>query len=465
VSAPAFPDRAADWLTVPDALARILAHPPETRVELVPLGEALGRVLAADLRAAATLPPWDNAAMDGYAVRSEDLPEEEGAYPVALPVAGEVRAGDPRGDAPPPGSALRIMTGAPVPAGVDGVIRVEDTDGEQAEAGRIRILGPRDRGRNIRPGGQDMREGDLLLPAGAVVTPGRVALLAAAGADPVPVVQRPVVAIVPTGDELCPPAAFPASAAGRYIPESNGPMLVAACAAAGLPTLLLPPVRDEGAALRSALEGARADADVVITLGGASMGTADLVKEVLEELGFQLDFWRVRMRPGGPFSFGTLPGAEGEGRIPVFGLPGNPASAFVTFQLLVRPFLLASSGHENIHRPVVPAIAGASLSAPADRAVFPRVTLTLDDAGGVVADPAGPQSSGLVGSLGRAQGLAVVPGGRRIPAGGEVEVILLDDEPSGSPSAGYTEALASGVGDATPGGREGAIGGGEGAPE
>jgi molybdopterin molybdotransferase len=276
-----------------------------------------------------------------------------------------------------------------------------------------------------------------------VITPGRVALLASAGADPVPVVAPPAVAIVPTGDELCPPADFPESDSGRYIPESNGPMLAAACAEVGARAVLFPPTPDNAPALRAVLEEAREKADVIITLGGASMGTADLVKEVLDDLGFELDFWRVRMRPGSPFSLGSLPGVgDGPGR-PVFGLPGNPASAFVTFQLLVRPFLLAYAGHTHIYRPVVEAIAGAPLSAPADRAVFPRVTLSVDDAGGLVADPAGAQSSGLVGSLGRAQALAVVPGGTRIPAGGDVQVILLDDEPSGSPFAGFTDLLHS----------------------
>lgn len=425
-----FPSEAADWLTVSAALRRILAGAGPLPTVDVPLAEATGRILAEPIDAVVTLPPWDNAAMDGYVVRASDFPADD--KPFELPVAGEIRAGEPPVDAPPPGHALRIMTGSPVPRGMDSVVRVEDTDREEGAAGTVRVRSHRDRGRNVRPGGRDMAAGERLLEAGEAVTPGRVALLAAAGRDPVPVVPTPRVALIPTGDELRTPDDFDDVEAGVAIPESNGPTLRAACQAVGIPARVYDPVRDERAALGSTLEDARGWADVVVTLGGASMGTADLVKVVLDEMDFELDFWRVRMRPGSPFSFGHLP-RDGAPALPVFGLPGNPASAFVTFQVLVRPFLLALAGHSAIHRPVVEALAGERFGAHPERALFPRVTLEIDDAGGLVARTAGLQNSGLVRSLAPAHGLGAVPPGDPLPAGSPLDVIVLDDGPGGSP--------------------------------
>lgn len=434
-----FPLERADWLGVDEALDRILrdvAPLPETRL---PLERALGHVLARDVVAPVSLPPWDNAGMDGYALRSTDLT----AIPpdgLSIQVVGEVRAGAAQTDAPPPGTAVRIMTGAPVPRGLDTVVRVEDTDREAGEHGVIRILRDRDRCGNVRAAGEDMRAGDLLLAAGLPITPGRVAVLASAGCDPVPVIPRPRVVILPTGDELRPPSDFTQVLAGVAVPESNGPTLAAACRAMGAHPHLLPPVPDDPGALRDAVREALARGDVLVTLGGASMGTADLVKDVLAELGFVLDFWRVKMRPGSPFSFGSLP-REGMRPLPVFGLPGNPASAFVTFQLLVRPHLLRLAGESEIHRPVVEALAAVPLKSHRERTLFSRVLLEVDAAAGLVATPTGPQGSGLVRSLGEADGLAVVPAGPPCPAGTPVRVLLLADGPAGAPEAGYLDAL------------------------
>jgi molybdopterin molybdotransferase len=435
-----FPSEQADWLGVDEALGRILAdaHPlPRTHR---PLSAALDHVLAQDVVAPVSLPPWDNAAMDGYALRSADMtPSSPG--PIRLRVVGSVMAGDPLPDAPAPGHAVRIMTGAPVPHGLDTVVRVEDTDREEGTPGHVCILRDRDRGSNVRAGGEDMAQGDLLLPEGIHITPGRIAILASAGMDPVPVIPHPHVAILPTGDELRVPADYDDVRSGLAIPESNGPALAAACrsSAAAVP-LLLPPVPDRRGELVAAVQRAAAEADVLVTTGGASMGTADLMKDVLAEMGFELDFWRVTMRPGSPLSFGHLPRDSGR-PLPVFGLPGNPASAFVTFQLLVRPYLLRLAGRTEVHRPVVEALAGQTFQAHPERTLFPRVLLEVDDAGGLVAVPTGPQGSGLVHSLGRAHGLAVVPAGPPCAGGTPIRVILLDDGPAGMDQPGYLDTL------------------------
>ncbi|MEJ2539621.1 MAG: molybdopterin molybdotransferase MoeA [Gemmatimonadota bacterium] len=420
-----FPSSKADWLTVREALDRILAGAAPLDPVPVPLMDAVGRVLAEDVTAAVDLPPWDNSAMDGYAVLGAEL-ETMPPGGLALPVDGEVRAGAPPRDAPPPGHAVRIMTGAPVPPPLDTVIRVEDTDGESGRPGTVVIHSARDRGRHIRPGGQDMRRGDLLLSAGAPLTPGRIGVLASAGRDPVAVHPPPRVTILPTGDELRVPADFADVEAGLAIPESNGPVLSAVCRQLGLPSTLLPPAPDDDRALHEALDRAM-EGDVLVTLGGASMGTADRVKSVLAERDFRLDFWRVLMRPGSPFSFGTLPRNQGAPPLPVFGLPGNPASAFVTFHLLVRPFLLRRAGRRRIHLPVVRARAGHEFPTHPSRTQFVRVILEDgDDRGGTTARRTGPQGSGLVRSVADAHGLAVVPAGAdRWPAGTEMTVLRL----------------------------------------
>lgn len=423
--APDFETRAADWLDAGEAQRRILDHCRPLDDERVSLGDALGRALAEDLIARATLPPWDNAAMDGYAARADDVRGASPSAPVSLSVRGLARAGGvPHAVLLGPGEAVRIMTGAPVPAGADSVIRVEDTDAE-AEPGVVRILRDRDVGANVRPRGQDMRQGDPVLRAGATVHPGTVGVLAALGIDTVRVGRRPTVAIVTTGDELRGPDAYDEVVDGSGIPESNGPMLAAAVRSAGGIPRLSGIVPDDVDALARALEST-AGADVLVTVGGASMGEADLVKRVLDVAGFRLDFWRVRMRPGSPFSFGWLPRSRGEQ--PVFGLPGNPSSAFVTFEIFVRPFLLKRAGHERIHRTRFRCTAGEPLPGT-KRTLFMRVHLEEVD-GGFRAWPTGPQGSGLVRGLGEAQGLAVLPAGTVVPEGGLVDVLLLDPCPA-----------------------------------
>jgi molybdopterin molybdotransferase len=428
-----FEARTADWLSLAEAQARIFSEAIPLQDEVVDVNDALGRALAKGLKATATLPPWHNSAMDGYAVRGDDIAGASPSSAIVLAVADVVRAGEIPGIPVGPGQAVRIMTGAPVPSGADSVVRVEDTDAEQ-ESGVVRVLSDRDRGRNVRPAGEDMQAGDPVLTAGQVVTPGTVAALSTLGLTSIPVVRRPSVAILTTGDELRTPERYDEVRAGAGVPESNGPMLAAAVAqASGLPTPLGIAADDEHD-LRARIENG-ADADVLVTVGGASMGEADLVKRVLDELGFEQSFWRTRIRPGSPFGFGWIPrgtGRRGARKQPVFGLPGNPSSAFVTFELFVRPFLLALSGQQNILRRTMRCVAGEPLRGPADLTCFLRVGIDPGQAPRVTL--VGPQGSGLVRTLAVADGLAVIPEGTREVAEGQpVDVMLLDDAPGAEP--------------------------------
>jgi molybdopterin molybdotransferase len=428
-AAPDFEARVADWLSVEDACSRVLAAVPSAfgAPEQVPLAEALGRALAEDLRAEATLPPWDNSAMDGYAVRANDVTGASREQPVALRVVGLLRAGDLPSTRVEAGEAVRIMTGAPLPDGADSVVRREDTD-EEGDPGRVMILSDRDAGRNVRPGGQDMRAGDVVLEAGTTITPGVVGVLAALGRVEVPVRRRISAAILTTGDELRSAARYDDVRAGVGIPDSNGPMLAAAVRAAGGIPMLLGSVPDDRGAVVAALDRAK-DADVLVTIGGASMGEADVVKRALEDAGFDLDFWRVRMRPGSPFSFGRL--RRGGRTQPVFGLPGNPSSAFVTFELLVRPFLLAAGGHRHVARQAITCRAGEELKGAEGLTLFTRVRIDASTSPPTVL-ATGPQSSGLVSGLAHADGLAVIPEGfGSAHEGSLVDVILLGQSASG----------------------------------
>lgn len=422
-----FERRSADWLTVAEARTRVLNQAAPLEAERAPVREAMGRALAEALTATATLPPWDNSAMDGYAVRAMDIGSASAEKPTALDVIGIARAGQPADTDIGPGQAVRIMTGAPIPGGADTVVRVEDTDAE-AETGRVRIREARDRGRHIRGAGQDMLEGEALLAPGHTILPGAVGLLAAAGRDTVLVHRRPTVAILATGDELRTPAAYEDVRAGRGIPDSNGPMLAALVQAAGGVAVPLGIAGDREADLTQLLH-AGAESDVMITIGGASMGDADLVKRVLDELGFRQDFWRVKMRPGSPFGFGSLP--IGKREQAVFSLPGNPASAYVTFEVFVRPFLLALAGHRRTARRVVTCRAADPIDLPAPLTYFQRVVLA-DTPAGLSASLTGSQGSGLVSGLARADGLAVIPPDvAHVEAGEALEVMLLDGAEAG----------------------------------
>lgn len=418
--------READWLPVREAQQRILSAATPLSVESVALSDAVGRSIATSVLAGATLPPWDNSAMDGYAVRASDITGATPDVPVTLPVTGVVRAGGDAGRILESGSAIRIMTGAPVPAGADSVVRVEHTDRE-SEKGRVRIVSDQDAGRHVRAAGQDMTEGATLFQPGHSITPGTIGVLAATGLQRVDVHRAPSIGILPTGDELRRPDRYDDVVQGLGVPESNGTMLAAMAQAIGADP------RDLGIALDDRDDLARriaasAGADVLVTIGGASMGEADLVKRVLDDAGLELDFWRVRMRPGSPVSFGWL--HHEDRRQAVFGLPGNPSSAFVTFEVFVRPYLLRLAGHQRVYRRTVTCTAAERMSTPADLTYFQRVSVTQGE-GGAEVRLTGPQLSGLVRGLALADGLAIIsPQRDSVEIGDQVSVMLLDTGPA-----------------------------------
>ncbi|MBI4540659.1 MAG: molybdopterin molybdotransferase MoeA [Gemmatimonadetes bacterium] len=422
---PQFETLPADWLSAGDAIARIKRSIVPLPPEEIALTAALGRALAADIRSPVTLPPWDNSAMDGFAVRASDIRGASVERPVRLELVGHVSAGAfperPVGS----GQAVKVMTGAPVPAGADSVVRVEDTDAGRRQRERVSVYSDRDAGRNIRRQGEDVREGHTVLTAGTTLTPARLALLAAIGKNLVPVRERPRIAILSNGDELADLDAFDQVLSGRKILNSNGYGLVAGVVAAGGEPVYLGIARDDPEDIRRRLEG-MVSADGLVTSAGASVGEHDLLKRTLAGLGFELDFWRVRIRPGSPFGYGFLP-RRGGGRLPVFSLPGNPVSALVTFELFVRPALRLLAGHGRPFRSTVIAAAAERLSATKGLTHFLRVRLGHEGCGWA-AHLTGPQGSGILSSVAAADGLAVIPEeAGEIAPGETVKVLLLDE--------------------------------------
>jgi molybdopterin molybdotransferase len=398
-------------LTPAEALDRILAQarrlgplPPEQ----VPLAEASGRALARPLRARSPLPAFAAATMDGFAFRAVDLPRPGGR----LRIAGTVAAGHPWTGTLRRGTCLRIFTGAPLPRGADGVEMVERVT---VVGDEVRFDRPGEPGRFVRPAGSDLARGAVALPAGTRLDPGALGLAAALGFARVPVVRRPVVAILATGDEVVPLGRRPGP--GQIV-ESNVHALSAAVREAGGVVRLLGIAPDRPAALRRAVARARG-ADVLLTIGGVSMGDRDLVRAALDEAGTVLDFWRVAMRPGKPFLFGRL------GRTLVFGLPGNPASALVAFELFARPALRALAGLAGPGRVVIRARLDAPQVKPAGLALYLRSrVVTLEGEPWVVPLPS--QVSGDLTSTADVGALALLPAGRtRLRRGSRVDAILL----------------------------------------
>jgi molybdopterin molybdotransferase len=400
---------------VEEAVARVLGGVSRLAVESVGRDAAAGRVLATSVRSRVALPPWNNAAMDGYAVRAADVAK----LPVSLKVVDDVAAGRFPARGIGPGEATRIMTGAPVPEGADTVIRVEDTD-----AGRqtVEIRGNRDAGKNVRPRGEDIAQDAEALAAGTVLGAAQLGVLAAVGAQQVDVYRAPKVAILSSGDELVPPERFEEVVAGRKIVSSNGVTLTQLVRDAGGEPVNLGIAADTKASLREHLERAR-DADLIITSGGISVGEFDYVRDVVAELGASLDFWRVRMRPGAPVGFGTL------GNSAWLGLPGNPVSTMVTFELFARPAIRKMRGHAKVLRATVAARIDSAVSVAPDLTHFLRVVLSRDAQGAVVARLTGTQSSGVLSSMVRANALLVVPRGvGEVAAGTELRALPLGAE-------------------------------------
>ena len=418
---------AADWLAADEALRRMLEGARALDVEQRPLLNALGSVLAEDVDAPVDLPPWDNSAMDGFAVRSDDVRGAARSSPAVLRVVDDVPAGRFPSRALGPGEAARVMTGAPVSEGADGVVRVEHTDGGSAIGtadARVAVFSDADAGKNVRPRGEDVRAGDVVLRAGTVLRAPEIAVAAALGRARLPVVRRPMVAVLASGDELVEVERFDEVRAGRRIVSSNSYALAAQLAEIGVEARVLGIAADTPESLREHLLAARG-CDAVITTAGISVGEHDHVRAVMDALEARVSFWRVRIRPGSAMAFGHV-GALGG--IPWFGLPGNPVSTMVTFALFVRPALLKMCGRADVHLPTIDAIVRDAYAAKGDLLHFPRVRLSAEADGTVLAALTGSQSSGVATSMAAADGLAVVrPGG--VAPGDRVRVVVLGGAP------------------------------------
>jgi molybdopterin molybdotransferase len=414
--------RTADWLGIGDALQLILSHVERTSTEAVPLDAALGRTLADPIISPIHQPPWDNSAMDGFAVHGADIAQAATGSPVVLRVIDDVRAGGFPSRPIARGEATRIMTGAPVPPGADSVVRLEHTSAR--DDGTIAVMKGADAGRNIRRRGEDLVAGQTVFTAGRLLRPAEIGVLAMVGCTRVPVSRRPAVAVLATGDELVEPERIADVMAGTHIINSNSPAIAAALRATGCAPLMLGIARDDHADLRQRLaQSLRADA--LITTAGASVGDHDIVKDALEQLGCRTLFWRAKIRPGSPFSFGVVP-RQGAAPLPVFCLPGNPVSALVTFEVLVRPALRRMLGRTALYPAVVPAVAGEDIVSPPGLVRFLRVRLDPSATGMPLAYLTGPQGSGILTSVAAADGLLVMPlEVEHMAAGEAVRVVLL----------------------------------------
>jgi len=378
--------------------------------------DALGCVLAEDVGADIDLPPFDNSSMDGYAVVLADVAGASGRAPVALPLAGDIAAGSSAHHALVAGTTKRIMTGAPVPAGADAVIPQEWTD--QGAATVVMTLEP-NAGANIRRRGEDVHAGDVVLTRGSVIGPSQVGLLAAVGRERVLVHPRPRVVVLSTGSELVEPGT--ALGPGQ-IHDSNSFLLTAAVREVGGIAYRVAALSDDPRGLLDAIEDQLVRADVVLTSGGVSVGAYDVVKEVLSRSG-TVEFGTVAMQPGKPQGQGTI----GPDRTPIITLPGNPVSAFVSFEVFVRPLLRRLAGARRLHRPTVSAVLSSPLRSPPGRRQFARATLAVE-AGSYVVRPVGGPGSHLMGALAQANALIVVPEEvTAVPAGEAVTVMVLED--------------------------------------
>ena len=401
--------------SVEEHLASVLDGVVPLPVQQVALLDALGQTLAEDVVAPWPLPSFDNSSMDGYAVRAGDVVGASESSPIVLAVTADLAAGAAGDVVVAPGSAVRIMTGAPLPDGADAVVPVERTDGGTV---RVSIMAGVDLGSYIRREGEDVARGQVVLRAGDVVTDRSVALLASVGGATVSVVRRPHVAVISTGDELVEPGT---PLLRGQIADSNGVMLTALARSAGASAWHAPRVRDRDEEFVAVLEAALRNADVVVTSGGVSMGAYDTVKAVLSRTG-DVDFVKVAQHPGMPQGAGHV----GAGRVPIVTLPGNPVSSFISFELYVRPLVRRLMGKREVVRPTEPAVALEAFDSPEAKQQYVRAVLDVRVDGTRGVRPVGGQGSHVVGGLAMADALIVVPiGVGRVEVGDRVDVLDL----------------------------------------
>ena len=387
--------------TVEEAAAAILGQVERLPTEHVPLAQAAGRVLAEAAYADTDLPPFDNSAVDGYAVQARDTNGATSAHPCLLRTLDDVPAGAPALQTVQSGTAVRVMTGGLVPSGADAMVMIEET--AVPEAGWVEIREAARPEQHVRRQGEEMRRGDLALPAGTLLRPAAVGMLATVGYARVPVYRQARVAIVTTGDEVVDVMADALPPPG-HIRNSNRYMLAALVQEAGAALHSHTHVRDDPEATEAAfrtLSDPQTGADVIVTAGGVSVGDRDFVKPALEKLG-RLDLWRVAMKPGKPLAFGSI------GRTLFFGLPGNPVSAMVTFELFVRPALWKMAGRTELERPQIEATLTHPVAHIPGRREYVRA-FTRAEQGRFVTTPTGAQGSGILSSLTAANSLLIVP--------------------------------------------------------
>jgi molybdopterin molybdotransferase len=401
-------------ISVEEALERILAEIKSLPMTTVPLSESLGLVLAEGVVAQEDMPPFANSAMDGFALLSQDS-RQQGDQPPRLRVTGEVAAGYVADHPVEPGTAMRIMTGAPVPPGADSVIQVELTRSDGPDSEWVEILQEVAPGNNIRPAGEDMRRGQKVLERGAGIGPWEIGVLATLGWAMVPVIRRPRVAILGTGDEII--DVNEPLQPGK-IRNSNSYLLEAAVRKAGAEAHRLGIARDTVESLREKFSEAMTN-DLIITSGGVSVGDFDLVKNIMAEQG-EINFWRINMRPGKPVAFGYI------GTVPLLGLPGNPVSAAVTFELLGRPVIRKMLGHTRLLHPQIEVVVEDGVGERAMRRHYVRAHVERRD-GHFVARTTGNQGSNITTSLLNANALVIVPeGGVELRPGETAQAIMLD---------------------------------------
>ena len=416
------------FLSVDDALERILRGFTPLPPREIPLAEALGLVASEDVLARDNVPGFDNSAYDGYAVQAADLVGASADTPARLRVVDEIPAGRVSPVTLQSGQAARIMTGAPVPAGADAVVAFEDTDrtdwgylgtdprSNDADRRVVAVLERTDSGENVRPAGGDISAGSVVVKAGRRLGPAEIGVLGSVGVTTVRAHPRATAAIVPTGDEI---VEIDAGIQAGQVRNSNAWALEAATRALGAEPRRLPITGDTVEALQEAMtEGSKSD--VIVTIGGVSMGDFDLVTNVLGSEG-RMDFWQINMRPGKPLAFGQVHGT------PVIGLPGNPVSSMVCFALFVRPTLLRLMGHRDLSHPRVHALAGERFRSAQGKRTYLRVQVRRAD-GQLVCTSAGDQSSYRMSSLVAGNGLAVLLEDQTIEPGEPVDVLALDSQ-------------------------------------